>query len=428
MDIKLNAPVECQDGKHGGHVTGVIVNPETDELIHLVVKTDGVERMVPVALIRDAGPEAVRLSCTLVSLQAQQLLVETRYVREMVDQYEFYPWGETESRLVPTTFAVKDEDIPDGDLEIKRGMAVFAKDGRVGRVDDVVVDPINDCITHIVLREGHLWGAKEIVVGVEHIKSIEDDGVYLKSTKAQVPRLQSSPVTPKPVDNPAGTSLDIPIHAPVHCTDGDFGSTTCLIINPVDDTITHLVVKENGLLGVDHMVPVSFVTGTAADGITVNCDRATLARQPDFVKYEYDWFDKEAPDGEEHGYWPVVLPDATFPYTAPRYLLLEQEQIPVGELAVRRGMAVYAATEPEGGETTGRTHIGQVAAFLADPKTAHITHLILREGHLWGQRDVTIPVNAIEKIEEGDVRLKLTKSAVEALPAVPVKHWTPFGD
>ena len=40
-------------------------------------------------------------------------------------------------------------------------------------------------------------------------------------------------------------------------------------------------------------------------------------------------------------------------------------------------------------------------AFVADPQTGHITHLILREGHLWGQRDVVIPVNAIERIETG---------------------------
>jgi hypothetical protein len=40
-------------------------------------------------------------------------------------------------------------------------------------------------------------------------------------------------------------------------------------------------------------------------------------------------------------------------------------------------------------------------AFVVDPKTGHITHLVLREGHLWGQRDVAIPVNAIERIEPG---------------------------
>jgi len=84
------------------------------------------------------------------------------------------------------TYAVKHEHIPDGELEIKRGMAVFARDGQVGHIDDVVVDPVNGNITGIIMREGHLWGAREVVVGIGHVKSIEYDGVYLKSTKTQV--------------------------------------------------------------------------------------------------------------------------------------------------------------------------------------------------------------------------------------------------
>ncbi len=65
-------------------------------------------------------------------------------------------------------------------------MAVFARDGQVGHIDDVVVDPVNGNITGIIMREGHLWGAREVVVGIGHVKSIEYDGVYLKSTKTQV--------------------------------------------------------------------------------------------------------------------------------------------------------------------------------------------------------------------------------------------------
>jgi uncharacterized protein YrrD len=425
MDIKLNAPIECQDGKHGGHVTGVIVHPETDELTYLIVKTEGIERIVPVALIRDADPEAVRLGCSLARLHELQPLVGTEYVRSVVEHFDviqYYAYPEVEPRYQTEIHAVKHENIPTNDLEIKRGMAIFARDGRVGRVDDVVVDPANDRITHIVLRQGHLWGAKEVVVGIEHIKSIEYDGIHLKATKAQVPQLQSSSVTASPVAAQGGTSLDISVHALVLCTDGDFGQITCLIVNPVNDNITHFVVKESGLLGVEHIVPVSFITSTTADRITVNCDCATLAHQPDFIEYEYDRFDDLTPYREGYMYWPMMLSDDLY---TPQYPFVEHEQIPAGELAVRRGMAVYAA-ENEDGDKAGRIRIGQVGAFVADRTTGHITHLVLRERHLWGQRDITIPVNAIGKIESDDVQLKLTKQAVEALPAVPVKHWMSF--
>jgi hypothetical protein len=47
----------------------------------------------------------------------------------------------------------------------------------------------------------------------------------------------------------------------------------------------------------------------------------------------------------------------------------------------------------------------------------------MRDGHLWEQEEVTLPVSAIERIEANTVFLKLTKEGIEALPAVPVKRW-----
>jgi sporulation protein YlmC with PRC-barrel domain len=91
-------------------------------------------------------------------------------------------------------------------------------------------------------------------------------------------------------------------------------------------------------------------------------------------------------------------------------LPIEHLHIPSGELAMRRGARVQA--------TDGR--VGQVDEFLVNPVNGYITHLVLREGHLWGQKDVTIPVSQIERIEENAVYLKLDKHSIEALPAVPV--------
>ena len=67
--------------------------------------------------------------------------------------------------------------------------------------------------------------------------------------------------------------------------------------------------------------------------------------------------------------------------------------------------------------------VGRVDEFLVDRETEHITHLVLREGHLWGQKDVTIPVSEIERIEEDTVYLKLDKEEIERLPSIPVRRW-----
>jgi hypothetical protein len=47
---------------------------------------------------------------------------------------------------------------------------------------------------------------------------------------------------------------------------------------------------------------------------------------------------------------------------------------------------------------------------------------VLREGHLWGQKDVAIPVSEIERIEDNTVHLKIDMRKIEALPAIPVRR------
>jgi hypothetical protein len=103
------------------------------------------------------------------------------------------------------------------------------------------------------------------------------------------------------------------------------------------------------------------------------------------------------------------------PYATPmktEVIPVEEEQIPPGELAVYRG----ARMEAMDGEA------GVLGEFLVNPLTGHISHLILMGGHLWGKKEVTIPVSAIDRIEQDTVYLKLDKKAVEALPSEPVRR------
>ena len=58
--------------------------------------------------------------------------------------------------------------------------------------------------------------------------------------------------------------------------------------------------------------------------------------------------------------------------------------------------------------------------LVIDRATHHVTHVLLQEGHLWGRKDVAIPISAVTGIEGGDINLTLTKQEVEDLPAVDV--------
>jgi hypothetical protein len=109
--------------------------------------------------------------------------------------------------------------------------------------------------------------------------------------------------------------------------------------------------------------------------------------------------------------WPYAMAGGDPYQPAMLASLYEQvEQIPPGELAVHRGTEVEAVDG----------YVGKVDEFLIDPLTGHITHLVLRTGHLWGERDITIPVSQIDRVAPEGVYLKLDKEAVNELPGITV--------
>ncbi len=52
--------------------------------------------------------------------------------------------------------------------------------------------------------------------------------------------------------------MDIPLQAQVECTDGVCGRSVYVLINPVIDKVTHLVVKEDAS-NIEYIVPVDSV-------------------------------------------------------------------------------------------------------------------------------------------------------------------------
>jgi hypothetical protein len=87
------------------------------------------------------------------------------------------------------------------------------------------------------------------------------------------------------------------------------------------------------------------------------------------------------------------------------------DTVPVGEVAVRRGERVHA--------TDG--DIGQVEGLVIDPRNHQVTHVLLQEGHLWGRKEVAIPISAMTGVD-GGIRLNITKHDVQDLPPVDINR------
>ncbi len=208
--------------------------------------------------------------------------------------------------------------------------------------------------------------------------------------------------------------MEIPINTQVECTDGVCGRSAYVLINPVLGQVTHLVVKEASS-NKERIVPIDLVSETISDTILLRCSKEELAKMEPFVQTRFivenlpEYAGKAGYGTGTYFYWP-------YSNTVKKvYESIKYQQIPPGEMAIYRGTRVEA--------TDG--FVGKVDEFVVNPDNCHITHLVMREGHLWGQKDVIIPVSEIRVSNEETVHLKLNKQQIESLPTFPVhRRWS----
>jgi sporulation protein YlmC with PRC-barrel domain len=194
MEIPLNVEVECADARCG-RSTCVIMDPITQEMTHLVVRDEKrphTERMVPTGLITASTHEGITLRCTHQEWQNMEPFYTTEFIQVPIPHYaasSAYVWPYVTTRTTLESIPEHNLNLPPHTRDVRRGAHVQATDGRVGRVDEFVVDPSHHHITHLVMREGHLWGAKDVSIPVAEIDHFEEKTVYLKLDKAAVGRL-----------------------------------------------------------------------------------------------------------------------------------------------------------------------------------------------------------------------------------------------
>jgi sporulation protein YlmC with PRC-barrel domain len=183
--------------------------------------------------------------------------------------------------------------------------------------------------------------------------------------------------------------------AKVSCADGPGGKVTRVIIDPATGAVTHLVIEPKYRLRAGRLVPLDLVD-TTADGIRLRCTVEEFGRLE--TAEELELVD-DVTGGLGLGglYAPT---GASSPVQA-----VLQDVVPLGEEDIDRGEPVHALD----GE------IGRVEGFQVDPGDHRVTHVLLQEGHLWGRKEVAIPVSAVTKVENG-IWLNLTKKQVEDLP------------
>jgi len=201
---------------------------------------------------------------------------------------------------------------------------------------------------------------------------------------------------------------DIAINAKVECTDGTCGRSTYVILNPVNHRVTHFVVQDKHLPdNPTRLVPVDNVASATREQIKLSCTKADVAQMAPFVVSN---FVRESAPGQAYASGQSYTSQYVIDDTA--YDEVRELKIPAGELALHSGMRVEA--------TDGK--LGKLDELVLDPQSGEVTNLLLREGHLWGKKEVAIPVSAIDFVDADTVYLRLDEASVKALPALPVKR------
>ncbi len=223
---------------------------------------------------------------------------------------------------------------------------------------------------------------------------------------------------------------------PVEAVDGPCGEIADLIVDPISWKVAHLVVEPDKHHDRSRLVPMTGVTWTDHT-VSLSLSIAEVSARPpvqetDFVPIA-SWPDEKA--SWDAGVsrvlsWPYYpyfgdlggMGFIGYPYgsgTGSEWggspmVTMSYDRIPKHTVEVRRASEVRSSDDHT---------VGHVDGFAVD-ESGKITHLILEDGHFWGHRDISIPLDEIASVTSDRVQLKVPRDVVGDYPSVPFNRHT----
>jgi sporulation protein YlmC with PRC-barrel domain len=205
-------------------------------------------------------------------------------------------------------------------------------------------------------------------------------------------------------------------------SDGTVGRLARVIVDPTVEEVTHLVVEPAHRPELGRLVPIDLVDVNGPAGeISLRCTKAEFENldpaEDTQVIPGTNVYQGYGPG--QIGYMPyyglegggMAVPGVGLGGGAIEPQVVATDSVPLGEVEIRRGDPVQA--------TDG--DIGHVQGLVIDPASRHVTHVLLQEGHLWGKKEVAIPIGAVTSTRDG-IQLKISKHEVQELPPVNASH------
>jgi osmotically-inducible protein OsmY/sporulation protein YlmC with PRC-barrel domain len=201
LDITIGTTVVCRDGSKG-RVTRLAMEPNSKHVTHLIVQygLPHHEVVVPIEQVAQVQDDTLVLTLDRDELSRLPRFAEVDYTlpdEAWLDHFGRSPGdivfslrGYTPSGvLLDAAWAghfvsghahrgMATEEVPVG-----RGTRITCRDGQLGRVDHVLLDPKTNIVQAVVARRGHLLG-KDVVIPVAQVEWIAEDEIHIDADRA----------------------------------------------------------------------------------------------------------------------------------------------------------------------------------------------------------------------------------------------------
>jgi uncharacterized membrane protein/sporulation protein YlmC with PRC-barrel domain len=193
--------------------------------------------------------------------------------------------------------------------------------------------------------------------------------------------------------------MDFPINVDVYCSDGQFGKSTAVVVDPATEKVSYVAVSDPERMYTEYLIPVNKIGNANALKIVLNCTKAEVEAMDKFAEAEFL-------DVPYYGY------DSLEGMSDPMANIYRKEIVPEGAIAISKGMSVEA----------NDGFVGTVDELVIERETGVVTHIVLHTGHIWGNAEITLPVAQIKEVDALAVYLDRDKDSIETLPAVQIRR------
>lgn len=169
MIISLSASVYCAN-EPCGQVAAAIVRPAEPVATHIVVlgsrQYDGDERLIPIDLLSHGANHFIDLSCSRTTFGQLPLFEESS------DQIQLDA------------------------LTIQSRAVIQAKNGRVGVLSHLIIEPITNRISHLIMQYSHFRQQRQVMIPIAQVQAFTDSVINLKIDKqflSTLPRVYQKP-------------------------------------------------------------------------------------------------------------------------------------------------------------------------------------------------------------------------------------------